>query len=89
MKRLRKKRRLTLPREEIPWYPAIEAAKCDGCGICLDFCPKTVFSLDPAGGKVLVTAPYCCVVLCRGCERRCPNQAISFPDRKDFERYVC
>ncbi|MHB8117943.1 MAG: hypothetical protein ACYDHX_04325 [Methanothrix sp.] len=29
-----------------------------------------------------------CVMLCTGCEGRCPEGAISFPDRKDFYKYV-
>jgi NAD-dependent dihydropyrimidine dehydrogenase PreA subunit len=39
-------------------------------------------------GKVQVTAPYECVVLCSGCVKKCPQGAISFPRREDFEKYV-
>jgi NAD-dependent dihydropyrimidine dehydrogenase PreA subunit len=43
---------------------------------------------EMSDGSIAVTHPYECVMLCIGCEGRCPEGAISFPDRNDFYRYV-
>lgn len=48
--------------------------RCKGCGICVEFCPKTVLALDETG-KITVAAPENCVK-CRQCEMRCPDYAI-------------
>ncbi|NMB85833.1 MAG: 2-oxoglutarate-acceptor oxidoreductase subunit OorD [Methanosaeta sp. PtaB.Bin018] len=81
------RRRLTVPRDEIPWHPSIDQLACKRCKICLNFCPKGVYSED-SDGSIVVTHPHECVMLCTGCEGRCPEGAISFPDRKDFYKYV-
>ncbi|MDD2835817.1 MAG: 4Fe-4S dicluster domain-containing protein [Methanothrix sp.] len=81
------RRRLTLPRDKIEWYSSIDQKACKQCKICLNFCPKGVYS-EESDGSIAVTHPYECVMLCTGCEGRCPEGAISFPDRNDFYRYV-
>jgi NAD-dependent dihydropyrimidine dehydrogenase PreA subunit len=81
------RRRLTLPRDKIEWYPSIDQKACKQCKICLNFCPKGVYS-EENDWSIAVTNPYECVMLCTGCEGRCPEGAISFPDRKDFQKYV-
>jgi NAD-dependent dihydropyrimidine dehydrogenase PreA subunit len=55
--------------------------------VCLEFCPKKVFEMD-GSNEVVAAHPYDCVMLCSGCEIKCPHGAISFPDRKDFYKYV-
>jgi len=37
------------PRENIPWFPTISVELCDGCGKCLEVCPKEVFKMDETG----------------------------------------
>ena len=81
------RRRLTQPRDKIDWFPSIDENLCKKCRICLSFCPKGVYSLEE-DGSISVANPYECVKLCTGCQGRCPEGAISFPDKEDFYRYV-
>ncbi len=69
-----------IPREEIPWFPTIDAALCTGCRECINFCRNDVLAFDEASGRTVVAHPYHCVVECRTCARFCPAGAISFPD---------
>ncbi len=36
---------MNIPREKIPWYPAIDEELCTSCGNCLNFCSNGVFAL--------------------------------------------
>lgn len=74
-----------IPRNQIPWFPEIDAEKCIGCGECLDVCANDVFMLDEKSGKMVVKAAYNCVVLCDKCAKFCPQDAITFPDRKGIK----
>lgn len=65
-----------IPREEIHWFPSIDDNKCTSCGACAKFCKRGVYTLDD---KPHVTNPYRCVVSCTGCQKTCPDGAISFP----------
>ena len=65
-----------IPREEIPWFPRIDYKRCTGCGVCVKFCQKGVYTFDE---KPHVTNPYRCVVSCTGCKDQCPEDVISFP----------
>ena len=87
MEEAKQRRRFTVPRDRIEWYQTIDHHKCENCKICLEFCPKGVFSEDDKN-KITVSSTYECVMLCSGCEIKCPQGAISFPDRKDFYGYV-
>ncbi len=73
---------MNIPREEIPWYPAIDPQKCTDCGSCLEFCSNGVFEQGEDG--VMVAQPYNCVVGCRSCQRICPNEAIGFPSQEEL-----
>ncbi|MBV5302837.1 MAG: ferredoxin family protein [Chlorobium sp.] len=88
----RKKRRLLVPREEIAWFPKIDASLCNGCGDCDEFCKPGVFALgEPEGvkrAKMTVSNPYNCVVQCNRCQPLCPSGAISLPVTKDFDQFV-
>lgn len=57
---------------------------CKACGICIAFCPKSVFKRGK-NGKPKVTQPDACIG-CRFCELHCPDFAISikerYPDRR-------
>ncbi|NDJ77217.1 MAG: ferredoxin family protein [Chloroflexi bacterium] len=88
MKDIATRRHFTVPREEIPWHPTIDDQRCDRCGVCLSFCPKDVFEVDMATGAVQVVRPAACVFLCTGCVAQCASDAISFPDREPFRKYV-
>lgn len=77
-----------IPRAEISWFPEIDAEKCIGCGECLDVCANDVFVLDEPKQKMLVESPNNCVVLCDKCTKFCPQDAISFPDRKKMKQFL-
>ena len=47
---------------------------CKGCGICVEFCPKSVLELDK-DAKVVAVRPEDCIC-CKMCELRCPDLAI-------------
>lgn len=83
---IRSYRHLLKPREEINWFPTIDKEKCVECGICEKFCKKKVYDME--NGKVKVKNPYSCVLMCSHCTELCPEGAISFPDAKDFRKYV-
>jgi NAD-dependent dihydropyrimidine dehydrogenase PreA subunit len=84
----RRKREFTVAREAIEWFPAVDGDKCRGCQTCVDFCFKKVFIFDRDKQKAVVADPFRCVVLCSGCQPKCPHGAIAFPRREDFEQFV-
>jgi len=68
-----------IPREEIPWYPTVDAATCIGCSLCFVTCGRLVYEM--VENKAVAVRPYDCMVGCSTCATVCPVQAISFPDR--------
>lgn len=86
MAELRHRRTITKPREQIEWFPSVDASLCNGCRICHDFCPKKVFEIKE--NTVTVARPYECVLLCSGCVPKCTQGAISFPPRDTFREFV-
>jgi len=79
-----------IPRSKIPWYPSIDYEKCIACGKCVDFCHKSVFSMEEKVGKkkTVVKNPNSCVVICTGCDDICPAGAISHPSKKEFTQKI-
>lgn len=77
-----------IPREEIPWFPTIDAEKCIGCRECLTICKNGVLDFDETSQKSIVVNPYNCVVECRTCARFCPSTAITFPDAAEFTAII-
>ena len=77
-----------IPREEIPWFPTIDAEKCIGCRECITICKNGVLVFDETTQKSKVLNPYNCVVECRTCARLCPAEAISFPDAAEFTAFI-
>lgn len=77
-----------IPREEIPWHPTIDGDKCQGCGVCLDFCSHGTYEFDPNTGKPMVKNPSNCVVGCSGCQPECPAGAITFPPLTILQKYL-
>ena len=77
-----------IPREEIPWFPTIDADKCIGCRECLTICKNGVLAFYESSQKTKVLNPYNCVVECRTCARLCPSEAIGFPDESEFGEFI-
>lgn len=54
---------------------------CKGCLICLNVCPSGVFVLSEQAGQSGVLSPEASrpdkCVLCRMCERLCPEMCLS------------
>ncbi len=65
----------------------VNAEKCDGCGLCVEYCPIEVIFMDPETEKAVKCD------LCGGdpkCVQICPTEALSFislpnqnPDHKN------
>jgi len=51
---------------------------CKGCELCIHFCPKSVFDVDP-DGRPIVAHPENCIN-CKLCEIHCPDFAIEVED---------
>jgi ferredoxin len=52
---------------------ALDPARCNGCGNCLEVCPHAVFAAD--GRKVAIVERDACME-CGACARNCPRGAI-------------
>ncbi len=74
-----------VPRQEIPWFPTVNAEACIGCELCFVTCGREVYEIEQqADGrhvKAVAERPYNCMVGCSTCSMVCPTQAISFPGR--------
>jgi Fe-S-cluster-containing hydrogenase component 2 len=68
-----------IPREQIPWLPALDAEACIGCQLCFVTCGRGVYEMD--GRVARVANGMACMVGCSTCAAVCPTQAISFPER--------
>ena len=66
-----------IPREEIPWYPTVDADTCIGCTLCYVSCGRGVYEMEH--NKAVVANPLNCMVGCGTCGTVCPVEAISFP----------
>lgn len=75
-----------ISREQIPWFPTVSAELCNGCGKCLDVCPKDVFR-QAEDGKVTVVEPFLCIVGCCFCKSACDPGAILMPDKSMLDAY--
>jgi 2-oxoglutarate ferredoxin oxidoreductase subunit delta len=47
---------------------------CKGCGLCVEFCPTGVLSLNEDSHPVVVHAEKC--TACHWCDTHCPDLAI-------------
>ena len=69
-----------IPRENINWSPAVDEAKCVGCGMCVTSCGREVYEYDYEKRKSKVVNPNHCLVGCQTCANLCPVKAISFAE---------
>ena len=58
----------------------IDSSWCKGCGICVEFCPKSALAIE--NGKILLKEGNSCV-LCGQCELRCPDYAVHIEAAKE------
>ena len=75
-----------IPRERIPWFPAIDPQRCqpERCELnCLSWCQEHVYERQ-ADGRVVVARPYSCNVGDISCSFQCPFDAVSFPSRREL-----
>ncbi len=68
-----------IPRQEIPWYPTVDAETCIGCTLCYVSCGRGVYEMQD--NKSVVANAMNCMVGCGTCGTVCPVEAISFPGR--------
>jgi 2-oxoglutarate ferredoxin oxidoreductase subunit delta len=59
----------------MPYLLSINRKWCKRCGLCVHYCPKKVYDVDPLGAPI-VARPRDCVG-CTQCEVRCPDFAIA------------
>ena len=57
------------------WYPIIDYNKCVGCMTCMNFCSHGVYT--EKDDKPFVNNKESCVDMCKGCEKICPEKAIT------------
>lgn len=57
---------------------------CKRCGICVAFCPKSVYDLNPIG-QPIPTKPEQCTI-CMQCVLRCPDFVIEIEKHNDQEQ---
>jgi len=76
-----------IDRNKIKWFPMIDKSKCSNCKVCLKMCPIKVYKINE-NEEVIVAYPYRCIVSCSYCATKCPNSAISFPDKEELEEIV-
>lgn len=56
----------------------IDAARCVGCGACVEVCPHAVIELEAAGGRKLArVARRGSCMECGACALNCPPRAIA------------
>ena len=66
-----------IAREEIPWFPTVDAEACIGCQLCYVTCGRGVYEMRD--GVAVATDPMECAVGCSTCGNICPTNALSFP----------
>ena len=52
----------------------LDTKSCKRCGICVELCPKKVFTADDMGLPIIIDSGAC--TQCLFCELHCPEYAI-------------
>ena len=76
------------PREQVPWYPRIDTARCVGCRKCFEFCSHGVYGWEEETGTPTVREPFQCVVGCSSCSQQCEAGAIAFPSLTILKEFL-
>jgi len=66
-----------IARDEIPWFPTVDAEGCIGCQLCYVTCGRGVFEMHD--GVAVAVEPMECAVGCSTCGNICPTNALGFP----------
>jgi NAD-dependent dihydropyrimidine dehydrogenase PreA subunit len=61
----------------------IDAARCTGCGICVNRCNMDVLRLDTAAGKAFIAYHEDCMT-CFECALSCPEDAVEVTYTPEF-----
>jgi len=77
-----------IPRDQITLHPVINPEVCNGCGLCVTSCGRSVFRYDYAHARSVVTEPVQCMVGCTTCANICTEQAISFQPLSDIRLLI-
>ena len=77
-----------IPRDQITWHPVVNPDVCNGCGLCVTGCGRSVFRYDYDAHKSVVFAPDQCMVGCTTCANTCTEQAISFQPLSDIRLLI-
>ena len=56
--------------------PEIRSDRCDGCGLCVFFCPTQAVEMQ--NRRPVIVRPNDCAY-CGSCEELCPTGAIALP----------
>jgi 2-oxoglutarate ferredoxin oxidoreductase subunit delta len=56
-------------------HPTIFGTWCKGCGLCIEFCPQSVFEADSQGRPTVAHPEWC--TACHWCDTHCPDMAIA------------
>ena len=66
-----------IPREDVPWFPTVDAETCIGCQLCYVTCGRDVYEMHET--QAVAVDPMNCAVGCTTCANICPTAAIVFP----------
>jgi len=91
MDSVKSEKHVTIPREEIPWFPTINYEKCTGCLICVKIdkdAGHDVYAVEGDPPRPVVKNPYSCVVGCQTCAKMCPNEAITSPSTEELRKIL-
>ncbi len=68
--------------QEFVWGPTLDAAACNDCGVCLDFCQNGVY--ERVAGHVVVARRDACIAGCSHCATLCEATALAFPSLEEL-----